>query len=139
MIEQKLIDIAKEVYNADPVSSKRIVKNVWARSAVAVILRSFGFSYTKIGDIFRKDHATIMHCVRKHADNLIFDKEYRDVFLKFEAKVNRLNLKNQLHIEYIRERMTELSVDLFNLGHDIDSATNIFSDCVNEARLITAS
>ena len=53
---------------------------VGGRQLFCYIMREkFGFSYTKIGRLIERNHATIMHSNKSHKDNYQFDREYRNI------------------------------------------------------------
>ncbi|MDA8940916.1 hypothetical protein N9H34_02140 [bacterium] len=53
---------------------------VGGRQLFCYIMREkFGFSYTKIGRLIERNHATIMHSNKSHKDNYQFDREYRNM------------------------------------------------------------
>ncbi len=53
---------------------------VGGRQLFCYIMREkFGFSYTKIGRLIERNHATIMHSNKSHKDNYQFDRDYRNM------------------------------------------------------------
>lgn len=53
---------------------------VGGRQLFCYILREkFGYSYSKIGKLIERNHATIMHSNKSHKDNYQFDREYRNM------------------------------------------------------------
>ncbi len=53
---------------------------VGGRQLFCYIMREkFGFSYTKIGRLIERNHATIMHSNKSHKDNYQCDREYRNM------------------------------------------------------------
>jgi len=84
---EEIIKIATEVYGSSPLINGRVRMSVYARSAIYWLLRNDGKSLDSIGKFFGKDHATVMHGLRKHNDLIQFDKEYKNLFDTFYSKV----------------------------------------------------
>lgn len=62
------------------ISKVRHREVVGGRQLFCYIMREkFGFSYTKIGRLIERNHATIMHSNKSHKDNYQFDREYRNM------------------------------------------------------------
>ena len=74
---------ACKVYGVNPMRSNRNRLNVWCRTAISVYLRKEGNSLSAIGDFLYKNHATILHGLNKHKDDLYYDKEYQMFFIEF--------------------------------------------------------
>lgn len=61
------------------------------RMAIAIIRRNTKLSLAKIGALFGKDHATILHAERTAKDIYKFNKEYRRRFDELLLYVNSIN------------------------------------------------
>lgn len=61
------------------------------RMAIAIIRRNTKLSLAKIGALFGKDHATILHAERTAKDIYKFNKEYRRRFDELLLYVNSKN------------------------------------------------
>lgn len=87
--EWELIDIARIIYEADPLSKDRKRQSVFARAAISKVLRDSNYSLQRIANVFDKDHATILHALNTHDDRIAFDKEYELLFNNFISKAGK--------------------------------------------------
>lgn len=62
------------------ISTGRMPGTVRARIVVAAILRDAGLSYNNIADIMCGTHSTAMHQVKRHAELMATDEQYRADF-----------------------------------------------------------
>lgn len=62
-IKQAIVDCEAALTVDEALSRRRHPKRVEVRNRAYTILRAAGWSYTKIGKAFGKDHTTIMHGV----------------------------------------------------------------------------
>jgi len=85
MLESKIhINTANRIFKCDVFSNNRERKNVEGRIALSFLLRKdYKFSLMKICEILGKNHATIIHYLKKHNDYMDYNREYRDKFLEF--------------------------------------------------------
>ena len=73
--EEKLINKA---FNCDIMEETRDRKNVDGRIAFSKILREERkLTFVKIGKVLGKNHASIMHYLKKHKDLMQFNEDYR--------------------------------------------------------------
>lgn len=82
-----IVDVAKEVYGADPTIKTRKRRNVWARRAIYAT-NPTGETLSSIGQTFDQDHSTVIHQIRMHKDLMRFDKEYIALFDEFRKMVD---------------------------------------------------
>jgi len=81
-IETSITKVNK-IFGCDVFSPTRERNNVDGRMALIIFFRrDFKYSLEKIGKIFGKNHATIIHHLKRHDDYMKFNKEYRDKFLE---------------------------------------------------------
>ena len=67
-----LIERAKKLIEKDELNTNiRVHENVFKRVAIAHLLRIEGYSTTKIGKLFNRDHSTIVHYSKRY-------EEYKD-------------------------------------------------------------
>ena len=81
-----MLKIAEEATGLEA-TSRRTYGSVLVRSFVSYRLRQEGWSYGDIGDVAGKDHATIMHQVRKVEDMLSLPAVFKNenaLYYKFE-------------------------------------------------------
>ncbi|MDI9256352.1 hypothetical protein [Flavobacterium sedimenticola] len=72
---------ANEIFQGNCFEKKRIRKNVDARIAVSVILRSRKYyTFQKIGNVFGVHHDHVIYYQKKHKDLMLFDSAYRNKF-----------------------------------------------------------
>lgn len=65
---------------------------VGGRQLFCYIMREkFGFSFSKIGRLISRDHATIMYSNKSHKNNYAFDKEYRTMCDRVMCRVNEVS------------------------------------------------
>jgi len=78
------ISSANRIFKCDVFSNTRERNNVEGRMALSFLLRKdYKYSLRKICEILGKNHATIIHYLKKHNDYMDYNREYRDRFLEF--------------------------------------------------------
>ena len=71
-----LRDITQEVCKADPMKETREREVVYARMIMYKVLHSFHkHTYTRIGRMFGKNHATVLHSINQF-DNMIRNDDW---------------------------------------------------------------
>ena len=71
-----LRDITQEVCKADPMKETREREYVYARMIMYKVLKKFHkHTYTKIGKMFKKNHATILHSINQF-DNMVRNDDW---------------------------------------------------------------
>ena len=70
-------------------SSKRQRRLVWIRYTLYNYLRTVGsMTLSEIGKVFNRDHATIIHGIKKHTDFVVWnDKEYLELSNYFNERI----------------------------------------------------
>ena len=61
-------------------SKSRTQDYVLARSVLGLMLNEIGCSLTRAGEIVNRDHASILHYKRNHAQNLLYQRGYKDLY-----------------------------------------------------------
>lgn len=64
---------------------------VWARYMVEYYLRTLGYSLSKIGSLFRRDHSTVVHSVKevkKMLDAPVMYQEEVKIWNKFKERLS---------------------------------------------------
>lgn len=95
MIDNNVLDKIQEIIEKYNLKTKcRKQEYIYKRYFIFYYLRKIGYSYSKIGRIFEKDHATILHGVKMHKlYNKLRDKVYME---------NIVDVKNELgDVKYI--------------------------------------
>jgi hypothetical protein len=78
MAAQHLWEELKKDYD---IKENRERQNVRVRQAFAVALTNeTGLTYSAIGNIMNKNHATIIHCRRNHESNMLYDPHYPEIY-----------------------------------------------------------
>lgn len=86
------VSIMSDIVGGNILSSTRLRDIVWPRHMVAYKMKSYGYSYTQIGECFGKNHATVINGVHRVRDMLEYPKAY-----EHEMKIwNEFNIKTEL-------------------------------------------
>ena len=87
-------EILNIISEEQSISVDSIISRVRHREVVSgrqlfcyIMREKFGFSYSKIGRLIERNHATIMHSNKSHKDNYQFDREYRNMCDKVLKRV----------------------------------------------------
>jgi chromosomal replication initiation ATPase DnaA len=87
-------EILNIISEEQSISIDSIISRVRHREVVSgrqlfcyIMREKFGFSYSKIGRLIERNHATIMHSNKSHKDNYQFDREYRNMCDKVLKRV----------------------------------------------------
>jgi hypothetical protein len=126
---------AQKIYGVNPIAKGNERPNVWCRTAISVILKKEGNTLMSIGQFLYKNHATIMHGLAKHHDNLIYDKEYRMFFKEFEVAIKNPESSSPYILKNLKHRITEIILTLKALGYDEKRIDNFFEECIQETKL----
>jgi chromosomal replication initiation ATPase DnaA len=86
-VDRKLVEDAVRISHLDIdkfVINSREGEYVDCRRMIMAVMRiHLGYSLTKVGKLFNKDHSSIIHNIRKHNDFLVTDKVYSRRFQKY--------------------------------------------------------
>jgi chromosomal replication initiation ATPase DnaA len=87
----RICEMVAEVFGV-PVSGlwsphRLVAVTVPRQAAMAIIHQRLDLTLQAIGDIFRKDHGTVMHAVRVHENRIATEPAYADKIVKI---INRL-------------------------------------------------
>ncbi len=126
---------ASKVYGVNPTKKGNERPNVWCRTAISVILKKEGNTYMAIGEFLYKNHATIIHGLAKHHDNLLYDREYRMFFREFEATIKNPESSSPYIRNNLRHRISEIILTLKALGYDEQRIDTFFTECIAESKL----
>jgi hypothetical protein len=130
-----LAQVATRVYGRSPKNPSRKRECVWARTAVASTLREEGVTLQEIAKYFGKDHATIYVALNKHDDHLRLDKQYQQIYSKYEALIGTPETCEQFTKGQVRQRIFEITKDLRKLGLDWDAIEDFWARCLFEAKI----
>jgi len=126
---------ASKVYGVNPIQKGNERLNVWCRTAVSVFLKKEGNTFKAIGDFLYKNHATIMHGVKRHPDDLLFDKEYKMLFDEFKKTMRNPEASSPYILKNIKSRITEIVLTLKALGYDETKIDAFFEERIQETKL----
>ena len=126
---------ASKVYGVNPMAKGNKRLSVWCRTAISVILKKEGNTYMAIGEFLYKNHATIIHGLAKHQDNLIYDKEYRMFFKEFQVAIKNPESSSPYILKNLKYRITEIILTLKALGYDEQRIDTFFTECIAESKL----
>ena len=129
-----LINSAISIYGIDPRTPSRKLEAVWARAAISIELRSKEFTLEAIGSLFDRDSSTIIHITKKHDDNLFYDIDYKNYFLKFKYLVDKPKVLQTYHLENLRIRVSEINHELQSYGKDWDFIESFWKSCIEQAK-----
>lgn len=80
-------EIKEYIINNKLNKKSRYRENLYPRYYLYAKLRDQGFTYKYIGDLFGKDHASIIHGIKTHSD-LMHTKD--KIYLKFTDEVRQM-------------------------------------------------
>ena len=126
---------ASKVYGVNPTKKGNERPSVWCRTAISVILKKEGNTLKAIGEFLYKNHATILHGLAKHHDNLVYDKEYRMFFKEFEVAIKNPESSSPYILKNLRHRIHEIILTLKALGYDEQKIDEFFIECITESKL----
>lgn len=89
----KLKEIIQEEFDIDVDSNSRLRSVVEARMIYGKILRNHGWTMCRIGRTINRNHATIVHYVKRYNDSIKFDKHY-----DLEHRYNMINNAFNRHL-----------------------------------------
>jgi len=98
-------DLIKQVIQKDGLDSKeRFSPLINKRMYMYTIMRKHGMNFQKIGSFFNRDHATIIHGIKRYKDLTksndvmlkVDTEEYEQIFGKIPAPKQRYNLKKDV-------------------------------------------
>jgi len=126
---------ASKIYGVNPTKKGNERPSVWCRTAISVILKKEGNTLMAIGDFLYKNHATILHGLQKHQDNLVYDKEYALFFNEFKKTIRNPEASSPYILKNIKSRITEIILTLKALGYCEQKIDEFFNECVEESKL----
>ena len=119
-----LVNIIKKHCKADPMERTRLRKVVEARAiGYKVMQKTHNMSLSKIGELFKKDHATVIHglktfdCLYETEPLFKFNynttlAEYQETIGEFEGEYNNLYVENAIlrkKVEEYRCRLVDIN------------------------------
>jgi len=114
-----LSEICEEHFECNLQERNRVTNNVNARVAFSVILRKKGYSTIKIGKFIARDHASILHYLKKVDMYLKTDKDFKKKFIKVESIFNEkcIEFRSENYanfVETVYKEKTNVSLPYYN-------------------------
>jgi hypothetical protein len=76
---------------------------IFYRQLLIYELRSFNLSLTKIGELVKKSHCTIIHSIKKHNEDKLHFDYYKEIIDKYNKNKHLQNFKNEILIKINKE------------------------------------
>lgn len=153
--EKKVLEeLWNEIYVVNRLTDTRERHNIRYRQATMTAMRIHGnLPLSTIGQIFNKNHATIINAVRNHKSDIDFDKIYRQIYFSIERLVkdalDNYNLRvievdSQLNdkmnynsvVKVYRNHITELEKENLALKIEAEEATNKYNNLIKQFKII---
>jgi chromosomal replication initiation ATPase DnaA len=88
MIAKALLKQTNEFFQVDILEKNRKKELVEARVMLAMVLKNrVKMSYKAVGAVLQKDHTTIIHYMRFFANNMLYNKEWREMWFRYENEI----------------------------------------------------
>jgi len=110
--KEKLVQIINEHFDVDILKNTRQRRIVDVRHCLSYALRKRDYTYTEIGRMLKKDHATIIHAERKVEELYLVDRDFTKLVNAVNDVIDNFYTTNKIygrksHIEgYESIRMT---------------------------------
>ena len=91
-----LISLCEEHFQCNLKEKNRVINNVNARMCFGFLMRLRGYSFSKIGKIIDRDHATIMHYTNKIDMYLKTDEDFKKKFNLVKEELDQKRIDNRL-------------------------------------------
>lgn len=127
-----LKDLWMEIYLDNNLTDTRERSNVRYRQAAMTAMRTYGnLSLAAVGRIFNKDHATVLNAMKRHKQDIQYDRLYKVIYNNIEKLVkdalDDYDLRNFNDIELNPDEMNYHSVvrvyrkHIAKLEHEVNS------------------
>jgi len=128
-----LLEIAKKIYEIDPLAKERYQMAVFARTAISIQLLQDAESYSHIENFLGKSKETIIHGVRKHLDSMKYDKVYQSLYNKFVLEICApANLK-QLRFRETKDQVNRINITLIEMSFTHTEIIDFWNECITES------
>jgi len=129
-----MTEMAEKIYGVDPLDTTRARTNVYARSAISVVMVEAGENYYSIAEFFKKDHSSIMYGVKKHPENMKFDRSYRQQFEDFLKEIKRPANQEEYTLAEIKGQVVGINKKLAGLNYDVERISEFWNEVILESR-----
>jgi len=128
---------AEEFFNIDLSSKSRDAEHFRARSVFYKMCFVFtkNPSYTKIGRLVNRDHATVIYSMRTFDDNIKYDKEMKEMYSSFRDgfEVKKVIVYKHESVNLINDLMDKLDDnEKLLLSHKLEALYNLNKSKIKE-------
>lgn len=88
----RYVSVMSDVVGGNILRGSHLRDVVWPRHIVSYRMRSDGYSYTQIGECFKKNHATVINAVKRVREMLKYPKAYEKEMKIWEEFNKKLEL-----------------------------------------------
>ena len=115
--EMLIRDFWNRLSTANQITNNRERRNILYKYSFFVSARELTtLSLSSIGRVLNKDHATVLHAIKKHSANYMYDKTYRGVYDMIYSELNEQMDKFNSHItDLVSKRIDRMDVDMFSM------------------------
>lgn len=117
-VDQELMlkDYWSSLCKVHNIEDNRVRRNVRYKHAFMVACREYSnLSLSTIGGILGKDHATVLHAVKIHSPNYLYDQSYRDIYDVVSEDVSSKIMEYSDGVEKMMEkRIDRIDASVFN-------------------------
>lgn len=123
--EQQLLEYWKQIKSTHNVGENRERRNVFYRHAFMVAAKELStLTYAAIGNLLKKDHATVIHAERQHDSNMKFDnmyaKTYRNMYMDIsDILVTDLDYFSQAGLKEENKELRNRLMKLSRMNRDL--------------------
>ena len=83
-----IVGVNLDIPRADILSTRRYRHLTMARQMISYMLRKdYKLSFAGIGELWSRDHSTIIHHVRSHEQDFETNKEYRELYIHLKDQI----------------------------------------------------
>lgn len=97
-VADKYIKAMSRIVGGDVRSGSRVSSYLWGRNFVAYQLHKEGLSFSRIGHILNRHHATIMHSIKSAETAIEYPKSYANAIYIWNAFKEQLSLQKTMVI-----------------------------------------
>jgi hypothetical protein len=123
-----LLQVAREVYQTNPLDKVRTNINAMCRSAIMVQMRSKGETHCAIAEFLNTDHSCVCYHFKKHEDRMKFDKNYRFLYQKFALLIVKPITKEENILNEVRLQVKKINNNLRSIGYDFAQTQTFWNE-----------
>lgn len=85
---------------------------IWRHAFSVACIENTTLTYQRIGEVLKRDHASIIHAVKQHESNYLYDNIYKQRYVELSAELEELMARYQSEIkESISKRIIDINGD----------------------------